>query len=171
MKRSLKKLRKSTVRRYTARLFGKDDVNAVFSFLAQVYDLNEPDAKEAVPISALDPLLILDGFMTLLLCGGRWPAPRDVPASHRERSGQILCHGRDAHSALSGLVDSALAPPLTIGLCSFRSIGQFIGGPSFESMFARYASNPAFVELPGMILRGVVCTGLRYLEAYYDELS
>jgi hypothetical protein len=26
---------------------------------------------------------------------------------------------------------------------------QFIGGPTFEQLFAKYSSNPAFVELPG----------------------
>jgi len=74
-------------------------------YLKKLYDLNEVDSKEAVPISGLH----IEQF----------PATKNA-----EEKFFVMAATPTRHY-------------------------QFIGGPSFEAMFQRYASTPAFVELPG----------------------
>eukprot|EP01114_Cavostelium_apophysatum_P012613 TRINITY_DN2865_c0_g1_i3.p1 TRINITY_DN2865_c0_g1~~TRINITY_DN2865_c0_g1_i3.p1 ORF type:complete len:686 (+),score=202.00 TRINITY_DN2865_c0_g1_i3:113-2170(+) len=42
-------------------------------------------------------------------------------------------------------------------------IYQFIGGPTFEQVFAKYETTPGFLELPGEILRSELCFFSKYL--------
>jgi hypothetical protein len=49
-----------------------------------------------------------------------------------------------------------------VGVAQGTRLYQFIGGPTFEALFANYDRNPAFLELPGDLVHSEISFFSKY---------